>query len=438
MFTTPKPSDSLPDRSIYERRESIVRSYARSMPRQFNRAEGVWMHDDQGGRYLDFLSGCSTLNYGHNHPILKQALLDYIAADGIAHGLDLHTDAKQAFLDTFEQVILKPRDLDYRVMFTGPTGTNAVEAAIKLARKVTAREMVIAFTNGFHGMTLGALACTGNATKRGGAGVPLSHVSHEPYDGYYGPDVDTADLLEQRLADPSSGLDAPAAILVETVQGEGGLNAASPEWLRRIAEIAKAHGALLIVDDIQAGCGRTGNFFSFEDMGFTPDIVTMAKSLSGMGLPFALTLLKPEHDQWLPGEHNGTFRGNNHAFVTATAALRHFWSTDGFAADVRRRSDLLGSRLQRIADTYGFGMRGRGMMRGINVESGDLASAVTSACFDDGLIIETSGAHDEVIKVLAPLVIDDAVLSAGLDILETRIRDAMGADHAANQAIAAE
>lgn len=438
MFTTPKPTGSIPDRTIYERRESIVRSYARSMPRQFNRAEGVWMHDGQGGRYLDFLSGCSTLNYGHNHPILKQALLDYIAADGITHGLDLHTDAKQAFLYTFEQVILKPRDLDYRVMFTGPTGTNAVEAAIKLARKVTGREMVIAFTNGFHGMTLGALACTGNATKRGGAGVPLSHVSHEPYDGYYGPDVDTADLLEQRLADPSSGLDAPAAILVEAVQGEGGLNAASPEWLRRIAAIAKAHGALLIVDDIQAGCGRTGGFFSFEDMGFTPDIVTLAKSLSGMGLPFALTLLKPEHDQWLPGEHNGTFRGNNHAFVTATAALRHFWSTDTFAADVRRRGDLLATRLQRIADTYGFEVRGRGMMRGINVGSGDLASAVTSACFDDGLIIETSGAHDEVIKVLAPLVIDDAVLSAGLDILETRIRDAMGADHAANHAIAAE
>ncbi|MFN3517972.1 MAG: diaminobutyrate--2-oxoglutarate transaminase [Sphingomonas sp.] len=430
MFTTPQPSGTRPDTRLYERRESAVRSYARAMPRQFNRAEGVWMHDDQGGRYLDFLSGCSTLNYGHNHPILKQALLDYVAADGIAHGLDLHTDAKHDFLDTFERVILKPRGMDHRVMFTGPTGTNAVEAAIKLARKVTGRQMVIAFTNGFHGMTLGALACTGNATKRGGAGVPLSHVAHEPYDGYYGRDVDTADLLEQRLSDPSSGLDAPAAILVETVQGEGGLNAASPEWLRRIAGIARAHGALLIVDDIQAGCGRTGSFFSFEDMGFTPDIVTLAKSLSGMGLPFALTLLRPELDQWLPGEHNGTFRGNNHAFVTATAALRHFWQDDRFAGDVQRRGDLLASRLQRMADRYGFETRGRGMMRGINVGSGELASQVTAACFDAGLIIETSGAHDEVIKVLAPLVIDDAVLSHGLDMLEARLGEAMRADHA--------
>lgn len=430
MSITPNPSGNIPDRRIYERRESAVRSYSRSMPRQFGRAEGVWMHDNQGGRYLDFLSGCSTLNYGHNHPVLKQALLNYIAADGIAHGLDLHTEAKDAFLTTFEQVILKPRDLDYRVMFTGPTGTNAVEAAIKIARKVTGREMVIAFTNGFHGMTLGALACTGNAAKRSGAGVPLSHVAHEAYEGYYGPDVDTADLLEQRLLDPSSGLDAPAAILVETVQGEGGLNAASPQWLRRISEIAKAHGALLIVDDIQAGCGRTGGFFSFEEMGFTPDIVTLAKSLSGMGLPFALTLLRPEIDQWLPGEHNGTFRGNNHAFVTATAALRHFWADAQFQQDVAQRALLLEQRLEQIAAEHRFEIRGRGMMRGLNTGSGELASAITSACFEAGLIIETSGAHDEVVKVLAPLVIDEAALAAGLAILESKTRQAMANPYA--------
>lgn len=421
----PKPTNGIPDRSIYERRESEVRSYARAMPRQFNKAEGVWMYDNQGGRYLDFLSGCSTLNYGHNHPTLKNALIDYIAADGIAHGLDLHTDAKAEFLKTFESVILQPRGLDYRAMFTGPTGTNAIEAAIKLARKVTGRGLVIAFTNGFHGMTLGALACTGNAAKRTGAGVPLSHVSHEPYDGYHGPGVDTAELLDRRLSDPSSGLDAPAAILVETVQGEGGLNTASPEWLRAIADIARRHGALLIVDDIQAGCGRTGKFFSFEDMGVTPDIVTMAKSLSGMGLPFALTLFRPELDQWSPGEHNGTFRGNNHAFVTATATLRHFWRDDTFQKDIARKGRLLAQRLEGMAEEFGLSTRGRGMMRGINVGSGDIADAITSACFAAGLIIETSGAHDEIVKVLAPLTIEDAVLSGGLDTLEEAVRIVM-------------
>jgi diaminobutyrate-2-oxoglutarate transaminase len=393
------------------------------MPRQFSRATDVWMYDDRGGRYLDFLSGCSTLNYGHNHPVLKQALLDYINADGIAHGLDLHTEAKAEFLSTFESLILRPRGLSYRAMFTGPTGTNAVEVALKLARKITGRHHVIAFTNGFHGMTLGSLACTGNAGKRGGAGIPLPHVSHQPYDGYYGPDVDTSKLLDKLLTDRSSGLDAPAAILLETVQGEGGLNVASPRWLRKIAAIAKRHGALLIVDDIQAGCGRAGTFFSFEEAGIKPDIITLAKSLSGMGLPFALTLFRPELDQWLPGEHNGTFRGNNHAFVTATAALRHFWADGRFAGDIKRRGELLRRRLEQMAAEHGFSTRGTGMMRGLDVRSGDLAAQITGKAFERGLIIETSGPDDEVIKILAPLVIDDALLSAGLDILDASLRD---------------
>lgn len=427
MTLTPKPTTEKPDMKIYERMESQVRTYSRSMPRQFHRAEGVWMYDENGGRYLDFLSGCSSLNYGHNHPVIKQALVDYIMEDGVTHALDLHTKAKAEFLNTLEGVIMKPRGLDYRVMFTGPTGTNAVEAALKLARKIKGRENIIAFTNGFHGMTLGALACTGNEGKRGGAGVPLNHVSHEPFDGYYGPDVNTADLLEQRLSDPSSGLDQPAAILVETTQGEGGLNTASIEWLRAIADIAKRHDALLIIDDIQAGCGRTGGFFSFEEAGIKPDIITLAKSLSGMGLPFALTLFRPELDQWSPGEHNGTFRGNNHAFVTATAALKHFWSTDAFEKDVARRGDYLAMRLDRMAEEHDLSTRGRGMMRGIDMKTGEIAKRVTSAAFQRGLIIETSGAHDEIVKVLAPLVIEDDVLVQGLDILEECVRLAMKA-----------
>ena len=186
MTILPQPTSKHPDTAIYERMESQVRSYSRDIPRQFARADGVWLHDDAGGRYLDFLSGCSTLNYGHNHPVLKRALLDYIADDGVAHGLDMHTTAKASFLEAFESLILQPRGLQYRAMFTGPTGTNAVEAALKLARKVTGRQNVVAFTNGFHGMTLGSLACTGNASKRGGAGVLLTNVSHEPYDGYFG------------------------------------------------------------------------------------------------------------------------------------------------------------------------------------------------------------------------------------------------------------
>lgn len=405
--------------TIFERRESRVRSYCRAFPEVFRSARGSEMITEDGSRYIDFLAGCSTLNYGHNHPELKQALLDYISADGVAHGLDMHTRAKARFLNTLERRILKPRGMDYRAMFTGPTGANAVEAAIKTARKVTGRTNVIAFTNGFHGMTLGALALTGNAGKRGGAGVPLSGVTHEPYDGYFGEDTDTADQLDRRLSDPSSGVDKPAAIIVETVQGEGGLNVASDAWLRRIEQIARKHGALLIIDDIQAGIGRTGGFFSFERSGIRPDIVTLAKSLSGLGLPFALTLIRPEFDQWKPGEHNGTFRGNNHAFVTATRALELFWSDDTFERETARKAERLRKALGAIADTSPLAIRlkGRGMMSGIEMQSGKIAAEICADCFQNGLIIETSGSRDEVVKVLAPLNISDADLDAGLAIL---------------------
>lgn len=408
---------------IYQRRESAVRSYCRSFPETFVKAEGATLWADEDRAYLDFLAGCSSLNYGHNHPDLTQALVDYIQSGGIAHGLDMHTSAKTRFLQTFERLILKPRGMDYRLMFPGPTGANAVEAALKIARKVTGRHNVVAFTNGFHGMTLGALACTGNSSKRDGAGTPLSGVTHEPYDGYFGPNIDTAAQLEKRLADPSSGLDAPAAILLETVQGEGGLNVASPKWLQTIARIAKKHGALLIVDDIQAGCGRTGSFFSFEQAGIKPDIVTLAKSLSGMGLPFALTLISPEHDIWKPGEHNGTFRGNNHAFVTGAKALELFWADTSFEKDIQDKAAFLKRRLTQMAakSHSAKSVKGRGMMCGIEFADTSAAEEICARCFENGLVIETSGARDNVVKILCPLTISTAELELGLNVLESAI-----------------
>ena len=422
-----------PNQRIFDRRESSVRSYCRAFPAVFVKAKGATLTSDDGRQYLDFLAGCSSLNYGHNHPELQKALVDYIAADGVTHGLDMHTDAKARFLSTFERLILAPRDLDHRVMFPGPTGANAVEAALKIARKVTGRTQVIAFTGGFHGMTLGALSLTGNAAKRAGAGLPLSDVSHEPYDGYFGRDIDTAEQLDQRLSDTSSGLDKPAAIVVETVQGEGGLNVASDQWLRKLEAIARRHGALLIIDDVQAGCGRTGEFFSFERAGIKPDVVTLAKSLSGMGLPFALTLIRPQYDKWTPGEHNGTFRGNNHAFVTATRALELFWNGAGLQKEIERKSALLKRRLSEIAAGARVAKRvkGRGMMRGIEMASGKLAARVCARCYENGLIIETSGADDEVVKVLCPLTIDDAELNRGLDILAESVAAAESQDRKA-------
>ena len=409
---------------IFEEIESEVQSYARSFPRVFNKAQDEYLYDTEGNQYLDFLAGAGTLNYGHNNPILKKELLKYIESDGITHGLDLHTKAKGNFLNTFNDKILKPRNMDYMVQFTGPTGANAVETAMKLARKIKQRETIISFTNGYHGVTLGALASTGNQHHRGGAGMLLTGVDTLPYDGYMGDDIDTTAYLDKVLTDSSSGVDHPAAIIVETVQGEGGITAASFSWLQNIEKICKKHDILLIVDDIQAGCGRTGTFFSFDEVGIQPDIITMSKSLSGYGLPFAMVLFKPEHDIWKPGEHNGTFRGNNLAFVTAEAAINHYWSDDLFSKEVKRKGKYMYDRISKIIDQYGegnFSSRGRGMFQGINCVSGDLASKITKLAFKNGLMIETSGADDHVIKFLCPLTISDQNLKRGMDILEDAI-----------------
>src|SRR5690606_4595019 len=197
------------------------------------------------------------------------------------------------------------------------------------------------FTNAFHGMTLGALSVTGNSMKRAGAGVPLVHSTPMPYDNYFGGVTEDFQWFEKVLDDEGSGLNRPAAVIVETVQGEGGLNVARAEWLRALAELCHTRDILLIVDDVQMGCGRTGAFFSFEEAGITPDIVTLSKSISGYGLPMALTLFRRELDVWAPGEHNGTFRGHNPAFVTATAALKTYWQDDSFTAQTVRKGEFL-------------------------------------------------------------------------------------------------
>lgn len=407
--------------NTFERLESNVRSYARSFPQIFNRASGAELWDSQGRRYLDFLAGAGALNYGHNNPVLKDALVDYIEGEGIAHSLDLQTIAKEKFLTAINDILLAPRGFDHVVQFTGPTGTNAVEAALKIARKITGRSNVISFTNGFHGVSLGALAVTGNQYLRAAAGVSLPGTTRMPFDGYLGDNFDTIGYMERVLDDPSSGIDLPAAVIVECVQGEGGLNVARGDWLKRLQALCSKHQIVLIADDIQAGCGRCGSFFSFESAGITPDIVTLSKSLSGYGLPMSVVLIRRDLDRWQPGEHNGTFRGNNHAFVTATAALETYWRKPEFEQQVIAMGDQLDKRLQALAARHSpaiWGLRGKGMFRGLVFENSDHAAAVCRKSLELGLIIERCGPHDEVIKCMAPLTISRSLLDEGLDILQ--------------------
>ncbi|MDN5849928.1 MAG: diaminobutyrate--2-oxoglutarate transaminase [Nitrococcus sp.] len=424
-----------------ERYESEVRSYVRSFPTVFEKAKGSYLYDINGTAYLDFFAGASVLNYGHNHPELKKALIDYLAGDNITHSLDMASRARAEFLITFHEKILEPRGLNHRVQFPGPTGSNAVESALKIARKSKGRENIIAFTNAFHGMTLGSLSVTGNAFKRAGAGLPLTHSDRMPFDGYLGEGFDTIDYLDRVLDDSGSGVDQPAAVITETIQAEGGVNIASTEWLRHLQQLCRKHDMLLIVDDIQAGCGRTGTFFSFEEAGLDPDLITISKSLSGYGLPLAVTLVKPQYDIWEPGEHNGTFRGHNPAFVTAKRAIELFWSDQAFSHEVTAKGRHVREALEKLARKYpeaSAKVRGRGMLQAIEFAHKELAGTVAKKAFKHGLIIETAGPADAVLKLMPPLTIEQADVDKGLQIIDRCIIEAMhdlgiGAPRAAGQ-----
>jgi diaminobutyrate-2-oxoglutarate transaminase len=404
--------------------ESKVRYYSREYPTVFSRSEDALLFDNQGRRYIDFFCGAGVMNYGHNHPHLKNALLEYVQRNGIIHSLDFHTEARSEFLRQFQERILAPRGLDYKVQFTGPTGTNSVEAALKLARKVTRRSAVVAFTNAFHGVSLGSLAATATSGNRRGAGVQLDRIIRLPFDGFLGSGLDI-EYVRKMLTSRGSGLDAPAAILFETVQGEGGLNPASEPFVTELFEIARQIGALVIVDEIQTGCGRVGPFFSFEHFGVVPDLVCMSKSISGLGLPMALLLMRPEHDQWEPGEHNGTFRGHNLSFVTAAAAL-DFWDDPAFLELARSNSEQLRERLDELCERFGSAERkGRGLFSGLELHDGEVARRVKSDAFEHGLLLETCGPNGSVIKTVPPINIASETLAEGLDVLEGALTRAL-------------
>jgi diaminobutyrate-2-oxoglutarate transaminase len=411
---------------IFENLESQVRGYIRSFPTIFEKAKGALLFNEQGEKYIDFFAGAGTLNYGHNNDKISEALIEYLKNDGVVHGLDLATTAKKNFLQKFSDTILAPRNLEYKIQFTGPTGTNAVETAIKIARMVKGRSNIVSFTNAYHGLTMGALALTGNAFYRDEAYISRSNVSFMPYDGYFGDDVNTIEYFRKFLDDPSSGLDLPAAVILETVQAEGGVNVASSQWLRDLEQLCREYDILLIVDDIQVGNGRTGEFFSFEEAGIHPDIITMSKAIGG-GLPLALVLLRPELDQWKPGEHTGTFRGNNLAFVASTVALE-YWDNNDLSQAVKSKSEVLRKRLEEIAEKYpdaNASVRGRGLIYGLELPEKNFASEVSNKCFKKGLIIELAGALDQVVKFLPPLTIKEEILNEGLDIIDESIDEVL-------------
>ncbi|MBU2863396.1 aspartate aminotransferase family protein [Reinekea forsetii] len=416
--------------SIFDQRESNLRGYCRIYPTVFDRALNAIQIDENGKEFIDFFAGAGVLNFGHNNEKMTKAVIEYIQNNGVTHSLDMSTTAKRTFMEAFVKVVLKPRNMPHVMQFVGPTGTNAVEAAMKLARRVTGRQNIVAFNHAFHGMTLGSLAATANEYFRGASGVPLNHVRHVPFgsvDQGEAKGPANLDYLREQYLDTSSGLEKPAAFLIEVLQAEGGVNIADKNWLKQLEQLAKELGALFIVDDIQVGMGRTGSFFSFDDYDVDPDIVCLAKGLGGFGTPLAMNLVKPEYDQhWSPGEHTGTFRGQGLSFVAGTEAV-NFFKDETLNHETKRKSSMMFKMLEELSAFDPVQVRGKGMIAGIDVGDGAVAKKIVADCFDAGLLLGACGTGGTVIKLIPPLTIDDKELIEGMNRVINVTREALGA-----------
>ena len=411
--------------AIFESVESNVRSYCRSFPTVFTKAKGAVMTDENGKDYIDFFAGAGALNYGHNPDRMIQRAIEYLQNGGILHSMDMYTPAKRAFLEYFQEKILAPRGLNYRIQFAGPTGTNAVEAAIKLARMNKGRENVFAFMGAFHGMTFGSLALTTDRCSRDAAGQSLPNVTHIPAP-YMFPELDTIAYMERLLTDDHSGVEKPAAIILETVQADGGVYVFDAQWLRDLRALCDRHDILLITDDVQVGNGRTGTFFSFERAGIVPDMVTLSKSIGGCGFPLSLVLFKPELDMWEPGQHTGTFRGNQLSLVAGKAGLEIFVE-ENVEAETRRKAKIFEDFLRDeiLPMDSRLACRGIGMIWGLDFSrfDKDMTKPLIAACFKNGLILERVGRDNNVLKLMPPVVIPDDQLIAGLNILKKSLAE---------------
>ncbi len=413
--------------SVFEKYESEVRSYCRNFPAVFTKAKGSYIFAEDGKEYIDFFCGAGALNYGHNNDYIKSRIIDYLESDGIIHSLDMFTSAKRDFIEFFESQILEPRGFNYKIQFPGPTGTNAVEAALKLARKVKKRNNIFAFMGAFHGMTLGSLSMTTDKDSREGAGVVLTDVTHIPTP-YMFPELDILKYMQTLIDDDHSGISKPAAVFVEPVQADGGIHVFSVEFLKGLREFCTRNDILLVCDDIQVGSARTGTYFSFERAGIVPDIVTLSKSIGGYGMPFALVLFKPELDVWNPGEHNGTFRGSQLSIVAAKAGLEIMLQSN-LEAEVRRKGEIIAEYLGKVKEiNENFDVRGIGFMWGVDcnkVKPDVVSRAIVRECFDNGLIVERAGRNNDVVKLMPCLLADDETLKKGLDIFVNAVKSVM-------------
>jgi len=413
-----------------EQRESNARVYPRHFPFAIAEAAGSFIRDLDGNVFIDFLAGAGVLSFGHNHPELVAAATEQMGV--FTHGLDMPSPAKDAF--TSAQLAMLPAGMrdHVKIQFCGPTGANAVDAAIKLAKTATGRGDIIAFSGGFHGTTHAGMALTGNVSMKRPIANGMPGVHFFPFSSGGVPagvdaatwDTTAVALLEQALTDPNGGIALPAAVIMEMVQGEGGVNPASKEFAQRVRRLTRELGIPLIVDEVQTGCGRTGTWFAFEQYDIEPDVIVASKALSGMGLPVAIIIYHERLDVWAPGAHTGTFRGNQLAFAAGTKAVE-LMHRDNILGNVRARGAQVESRLAALADNPAVvDVRGRGLMWGIELAPPtdgrsvtEVAEEVQAHALRHGLIVELGGRADRVVRMLPPLNVTAEVLDVALDIL---------------------
>ncbi|NWA25193.1 diaminobutyrate--2-oxoglutarate transaminase family protein [Pseudomonas gingeri] len=431
--------------SSLKKLESNARTYAATFQRLFVSGKGMRVKDANGQEYLDCLSNAGTLALGHNPAVVRDAVIEFLNSDHLQQALDLATPAKHAFVqELFATLPAGMRD-NSKILFCGPSGSDAIEAAIKLARHYTQRSPLMAFHGGYHGMTAGALSAMGNLNPKAGLVAQGTHFLPFPYRfrcpfGTDGEHTDrlSIDYIRTVLCDPESGVSKPAAVVVEVVQGEGGCIAASAEWLRALREITREQGILLIIDEVQTGLGRTGSLFAIEHSGITPDILVLSKAIGG-GYPMSVIIYAEHLDTWGPGMHAGTFRGNQVAMVAGAATMRYIKEHD-LVGNAARRGEQLQSGLEDIARHFPFigDVRGRGLMLGVEIVKpgsasrpglgdGARARAIKLECFDNGMMIETGGRHSAVLRFLPPLNITESEVGTVLDRFEQALKSSSAA-----------
>ncbi|MND74758.1 Diaminobutyrate--2-oxoglutarate aminotransferase [compost metagenome] len=412
-----------------KQQESNARSYPRRIPLALKRARGIHVEDVEGRTFIDCLAGAGTLALGHNHPVVVDAIRKVLADELPLHTLDLTTPVKDAFVQDLFAVLPPAFAQKAKIQFCGPTGTDAVEAALKLVRTATGRSTVLAFQGGYHGMSQGALALMGNLGPKKALGALLNNNVQFlpfPYDyrcpfglgGQAGVEVNLR-YIENLLTDPEGGVLPPAAIIVEAVQGEGGVIPAQDAWLRGLRELTSRLGIALIIDEIQSGFARTGKMFAFEHASIVPDVVVLSKAIGG-SLPLSVMVYQDWLDQWQPGAHAGTFRGNQMAMAAGSAVIRYL-DRENIPAHAEAMGQRLRGHLKNLqADYPQLGdIRGRGLMLGVEVVDpsgnadhlghppafGRLASFIQNECLKRGLILELGGRHGCVVRFLPPLII---------------------------------